>query len=288
MNVRRVLASVTSHYHPPGAIPPEKGFVLQVSFYGFRYYDPQTGRWPNKDPIEEEGGLNLYAMVANNPVNVWDVLGLRGSGASSEVCEEILRVLSHLYEVGFKIPSKQLETINSVIDGIESPTWGESLADFGKDIIGQLPSMVDAIPGVKLPGANAVGVANSILNHSEDDSLMRTGTNIGTAVTIGTLRSANQLPVNNSVSGQHRPSTPANFVPEKALNRAGTYAVAGNVIASGIGSFIPTAFQRNLDNTVREDLEAKKEEVIRESRIHREIYANQRSWFEENCCSQPD
>ena len=34
------------------------------------------GRWPNRDPIEEEGGLNLYAMVSNDPVNAWDYLGL--------------------------------------------------------------------------------------------------------------------------------------------------------------------------------------------------------------------
>jgi RHS repeat-associated protein len=47
----------------------------QVFFYGFRYYDPATGRWPNRDPIEEEGGLNLYAFVANTPLNWWDYLG---------------------------------------------------------------------------------------------------------------------------------------------------------------------------------------------------------------------
>ncbi|MCH8476235.1 MAG: RHS repeat-associated core domain-containing protein [Opitutales bacterium] len=79
MNVRRVLASAASHYHPPGAIPLEKEFVLQVSFYGFRYMDSETGRWPSRDPIEEEGGLNLYGFVGNNPVNVWDVLGLQSA-----------------------------------------------------------------------------------------------------------------------------------------------------------------------------------------------------------------
>lgn len=36
-------------------------------FYGFRYYDSETGRWLNRDPIEEFGGLNLYAFVLNNP-----------------------------------------------------------------------------------------------------------------------------------------------------------------------------------------------------------------------------
>lgn len=45
-------------------------------FYGFRYYDPVTGRWPSRDPIGENGGLNLYGMVGNDPVNRWDYLGL--------------------------------------------------------------------------------------------------------------------------------------------------------------------------------------------------------------------
>jgi uncharacterized protein RhaS with RHS repeats len=30
----------------------------------------------NRDPIEERGGVNLYGMVGNDPVNRWDVLGL--------------------------------------------------------------------------------------------------------------------------------------------------------------------------------------------------------------------
>ncbi|MCH8476170.1 MAG: RHS repeat-associated core domain-containing protein [Opitutales bacterium] len=45
-------------------------------FYGFRYMDPETGRWPSRDPIEEEGGLNLYGFVGNDGLHYWDVLGL--------------------------------------------------------------------------------------------------------------------------------------------------------------------------------------------------------------------
>ena len=45
-------------------------------YYGFRYYDPVTGRWLSRDPIGENGGLNLYGMVGNSPVNLWDYLGL--------------------------------------------------------------------------------------------------------------------------------------------------------------------------------------------------------------------
>lgn len=48
-----------------------------VCYYGFRYYNPSTGRWLSKDPIGERGGLNLYGMVDNDPLNNWDYLGLK-------------------------------------------------------------------------------------------------------------------------------------------------------------------------------------------------------------------
>lgn len=40
------------------------------------FYNPEIGTWLSRDPIEEEGGANLYAMVGNDPVNKWDMLGL--------------------------------------------------------------------------------------------------------------------------------------------------------------------------------------------------------------------
>ena len=44
-------------------------------YYGYRYYNAETGRWLNRDPIEEDGGLNLYAFVGNDSVSFTDYLG---------------------------------------------------------------------------------------------------------------------------------------------------------------------------------------------------------------------
>ena len=44
-------------------------------YYGYRWYDPVTGRWPSRDPIEEEGGTNLYGFVYNIPIDWFDDLG---------------------------------------------------------------------------------------------------------------------------------------------------------------------------------------------------------------------
>ncbi len=45
-------------------------------YYGYRYYDPVTGRWPSRDPIGEKGGFNIYAAGSNGYPYKADVLGL--------------------------------------------------------------------------------------------------------------------------------------------------------------------------------------------------------------------
>ena len=44
-------------------------------YYGHRYYSPSLGRFINRDPVEESGGINLYGFALNDPVDKWDVLG---------------------------------------------------------------------------------------------------------------------------------------------------------------------------------------------------------------------
>jgi len=41
-----------------------------------RYYSPEMGRWPSRDPIGKEGGHALYSYTGNSPVGRYDFLGL--------------------------------------------------------------------------------------------------------------------------------------------------------------------------------------------------------------------
>lgn len=77
-------------YDPYGKVEKESGTVESDMLYTghyydatsalcltmFRAYDPELGRWPSRDPIGEQGGINLYGYVSNNPINLWDPLGL--------------------------------------------------------------------------------------------------------------------------------------------------------------------------------------------------------------------
>ena len=44
-------------------------------YFRARWADPVTGRWLSPDPIGIAGGLNMYAMMGNNPVNFADPQG---------------------------------------------------------------------------------------------------------------------------------------------------------------------------------------------------------------------
>jgi RHS repeat-associated protein len=45
-------------------------------YYGYRYYSPELGRWINRDPIQEKGGVALYVVGRNGLVNTCDPTGL--------------------------------------------------------------------------------------------------------------------------------------------------------------------------------------------------------------------
>jgi RHS repeat-associated protein len=45
----------------------------------YRQYDPSIARWLSRDPIGEQGGLNLYAYVGNEPTGYIDPKGLEGT-----------------------------------------------------------------------------------------------------------------------------------------------------------------------------------------------------------------
>ena len=52
-----------------------KEVVGSLVYYGFRFYSPGMGKWINKDPIEEQGGVNQYGFVLNNPIGSVDPHG---------------------------------------------------------------------------------------------------------------------------------------------------------------------------------------------------------------------
>ena len=83
----------TYSYSPFGNVSPVGNFEqnfqwssefydpeLSLVYYNYRHYSPTTARWLSRDPIEERGGLNLYAFCGNNSLKQVDYLGQAAPG----------------------------------------------------------------------------------------------------------------------------------------------------------------------------------------------------------------
>jgi len=53
------------------------------------FYNPSTGRWLSRDPIEEKGGRNLYGFVNNEPAGTVDVLGKAKFPLTPQIAEMV-------------------------------------------------------------------------------------------------------------------------------------------------------------------------------------------------------
>ena len=57
--------------------------ISGLIYYGYRFYSSDLGRWINRDPIGEHGGIHLYEFARNSAINKFDPFGL-----TYEECEE--------------------------------------------------------------------------------------------------------------------------------------------------------------------------------------------------------
>ena len=101
---KRAFPTEMTTAHPLKS-PKTQAFEGVVMYYGYRFYDPETGRWPSRDPLgemsffdayasnevrglglvesemiirelEDESRGNIYAFLRNAPLNAYDKHGL--------------------------------------------------------------------------------------------------------------------------------------------------------------------------------------------------------------------
>jgi RHS repeat-associated protein len=57
---------------PFGFSTKRNDFASGLVYFGYRFYVPHLGRWLNRDPLQEAGGINLYAYVNGDPLGYVD------------------------------------------------------------------------------------------------------------------------------------------------------------------------------------------------------------------------
>jgi RHS repeat-associated protein len=66
--------------------------LLNIYYYGYRFYDSIFGRWPNRDPMEENGGSNIYSIVKNDAIGQIDIVGLAGTAGGTCPCDKWVKI----------------------------------------------------------------------------------------------------------------------------------------------------------------------------------------------------
>lgn len=84
--------------------------------YGHRCYSPALGRWLNRDPLEEDASLNLYAYVANKLLNARDALGMETAIDVESSTAEGAGMDAHGLASATRTASRVKEILNTVQD----------------------------------------------------------------------------------------------------------------------------------------------------------------------------
>ena len=111
----------------------------------YRIYDPRLGRWLSRDPIGEEGGINLYQYVRNNPTRWIDPLGLKELATGN--------VTHHV----------NIQTNNQAAGFFDNTTWTVSS-------LSGLIALLNILPEGSLDGMTIAGHGGMVGNDVMDSS----------------------------------------------------------------------------------------------------------------------
>lgn len=110
-----------------------------LSYYGYRFYSSMTKRWMTKDPLGEQGGINLYGFIAGNPVNNVDIYGLKTNRDNRQNFPKMHDYIPDILpSVGMGIEAAQIPVVSNVVGPIGIVDSASRIINAPIDAIGSL------------------------------------------------------------------------------------------------------------------------------------------------------
>lgn len=114
--------------------------------FGYRDYDPETGRWTARDPIGFAGGdTNLYGYVLGDPINLVDPNGEAAWAVAGAIVGGVVGGVSAVYN-----------TVSGYTSSGQSINWANVVAQAA------IGSAAGAVNGALLPGSKIGNAANIV------------------------------------------------------------------------------------------------------------------------------
>lgn len=120
---------------------------VSLYYYGYRYYSAELGRWINRDPAGEDGGINLYAFLRNSPIEMVDILGLARFWTFSGV---------NNWQYSLDRPAGYTNYVANATESIYDPKSSGNFEEGGQDIHSK--AGIIGAPYV-IPGMDGINIA---------------------------------------------------------------------------------------------------------------------------------
>jgi RHS repeat-associated protein len=149
-------------------------------YYRGRTYSPTLGRFVQVDPMGYEGGVNLYAYVFNDPLNLMDPFGTGAVDAFnnnylSNSWEGLTRIPGGVSQFTTRFVDQPLATTMSVLNSFPAPNAIGSGVSVGAAIFGAGARVAESATARLLARVEEIhGVLDSIAQNQRTTAILRT------------------------------------------------------------------------------------------------------------------